>query len=324
MGSVERQGQHRRLRLQRRVGHRPDPRGHGGRRRSAPRRPHEPHSTSWAAKSPEERAKYCTRIAEGLGARMDEIATIVTREAGMPKWLSLIVQAGLPINSFSQAAVQAENFKYEEQIGNSLVVREPVGVVGCITPWNYPLHQIAAKVAYAMAAGCTVVLKPSEIAPLDAYVLAEVDQRRRPSRQACSTSSPAPGPAVGEAIAAAPRHRHGVVHGLDPRRQARGRGGVADAEARRARARRQVRQHPARRPRRREVREGRARRHRQGLPQLGPDLHRADPHARSRSRSWPTPSASRPTRSRPSSSRRIRSPTAPCSARCRHSRRSSA
>ncbi|HEX2381626.1 MAG TPA: aldehyde dehydrogenase family protein, partial [Acidimicrobiales bacterium] len=128
----------------------------------------------WAAKSPEERAKYSTRIAEGLGARMDEIATIVTREAGMPKWLSLIVQAGLPINSFSQAAVQAENFQYEQQLGSSLVVREPVGVVGCITPWNYPLHQIAAKVAYAMAAGCTVVLKPSEIAPLDAYVLAEV------------------------------------------------------------------------------------------------------------------------------------------------------
>jgi acyl-CoA reductase-like NAD-dependent aldehyde dehydrogenase len=128
----------------------------------------------WAAKSPEERAKYCTRIAEGLGARMDEIATIVTREAGMPKWLSQLVQAGLPINSFTMAAQIAESFPYEETVGNSLVVREPVGVVGCITPWNYPLHQIAAKVAYAMAAGCTVVLKPSEVAPLDAYVLAEV------------------------------------------------------------------------------------------------------------------------------------------------------
>jgi aldehyde dehydrogenase (NAD+) len=128
----------------------------------------------WAATSPEERAKFCTRIAEGLGARMDEIGTLVTREAGMPKWLSVMVQAGLPVNSFTMAAQIAENFEYETTVGNSLVVREPVGVVGCITPWNYPLHQIAAKVAYAMAAGCTVVLKPSEIAPLDAYVLTEV------------------------------------------------------------------------------------------------------------------------------------------------------
>ena len=128
----------------------------------------------WAATSAEERAKFCTRIAEGLGARMDEIGTLVTREAGMPKWLSTLVQAGLPVNSFTMAAQIAENFEYETEVGNSLVVREPVGVVGCITPWNYPLHQIAAKVAYAMAAGCTVVLKPSEVAPLDAYVLAEV------------------------------------------------------------------------------------------------------------------------------------------------------
>jgi acyl-CoA reductase-like NAD-dependent aldehyde dehydrogenase len=129
---------------------------------------------AWAAKSPEERAKFCNRIAEGLGARMDEIATVVTREAGMPKWLSLMVQAGLPINSFATAAALAESYQYETTVGTSLVVKEPVGVVGCITPWNYPLHQIAAKVAYAMAAGCTVVLKPSEIAPLDAYILTEV------------------------------------------------------------------------------------------------------------------------------------------------------
>jgi aldehyde dehydrogenase (NAD+) len=129
---------------------------------------------AWAATSPEERGKYCSRIAEGLGARMDEIATVVTREAGMPKWLSQIVQAGLPINSFNVAAGLADTYEFEQTVGNSLVVREPVGVVGAITPWNYPLHQIAAKVAYALAAGCTVVLKPSEVAPLDAFILAEV------------------------------------------------------------------------------------------------------------------------------------------------------
>ena len=159
--------------------------------------------TEWAARSPEERGKFMTRIAEGLGGRMDEIATIVTREAGMPKWLSLIVQAGLPINSFSQAGALAGSYQYEEQNGNSLIVREPVGVVGCITPWNYPLHQVAAKVAFAMAAGCTVVLKPSEVAPLDAFVLAEVinDAGLPPGVFNLVTGT---GPVVGEAIASHP------------------------------------------------------------------------------------------------------------------------
>jgi aldehyde dehydrogenase (NAD+) len=157
----------------------------------------------WSQRSSEERGKFCTRIAEGLGGRMDEIATIVTREAGMPKWLSLMVQAGLPINSFNAAGALAESYVYEETVGNSLVVKEPVGVVGCITPWNYPLHQIAAKVAYAMAAGCTVVLKPSEIAPLDAYVLAEVinDAGLPPGVFNLVTGT---GPGVGEAIAGHP------------------------------------------------------------------------------------------------------------------------
>ncbi len=128
----------------------------------------------WSAKSVEERAKFCQQISEGLAGRADEIATIITREAGMPKWLSLIVQAGLPINAFATAGHLAETYEYETTIGSSLVVKEPVGIVGAITPWNYPLNQIAAKVAYAMAAGCTVVLKPSEVAPLDAFLLAEV------------------------------------------------------------------------------------------------------------------------------------------------------
>jgi acyl-CoA reductase-like NAD-dependent aldehyde dehydrogenase len=159
---------------------------------------------TWSQTSPEERAKYCTRIAEGLGARMDEIATVVTREAGMPKWLSLMIQAGLPINTFNTAAQIAETYEYETTNGNSLIVREPVGVVGCITPWNYPLHQIAAKVAYAIAAGCTVVLKPSEIAPLDAFILAEViDEVGLPAGVFNLVTGT--GPEVGEAISAHPQ-----------------------------------------------------------------------------------------------------------------------
>src|SRR5678815_5047449 len=84
------------------------------------------------------------------------------------------IQAGLPILTFGNYAKIAGEFAFEEKVGNSLVVRDPVGVVGAITPWNYPLHQIALKVAPALAAGCTVVVKPSEIAPFNAFILAEV------------------------------------------------------------------------------------------------------------------------------------------------------
>jgi acyl-CoA reductase-like NAD-dependent aldehyde dehydrogenase len=128
----------------------------------------------WAATPPEERAKFCARIGDGIEARTDEIATLVSQEVGMVKGLSKVIQAGLPHNSFSVIPQVVADFAWEEKVGNSLVVREPVGVVGAITPWNYPLHQIAAKVAYGLAAGCTIVLKPSEVAPLNAFVLAEI------------------------------------------------------------------------------------------------------------------------------------------------------
>jgi acyl-CoA reductase-like NAD-dependent aldehyde dehydrogenase len=129
---------------------------------------------TWSTTTVEERAKYLTRITEGLQARMDDIATLVSQEVGMPKTLSLLVQAGLPLMDFQNTAALVNEVQFEEQVGSSLIVREPVGVVGAITPWNYPLHQIAAKVAPALAAGCTIVLKPSEVAPLNAFVLAEV------------------------------------------------------------------------------------------------------------------------------------------------------
>ena len=121
----------------------------------------------------------------------------------MTKKLSKQIQVGLPINSFKQAALVAEQFPFEEQRGSSTIVREPIGVVGCITPWNFPLHQISAKVAYAMAAGCTVVLKPSEVAPLDAFILAAIiDEVGLPAGVFNLVSGT--GPVVGEAIAAHP------------------------------------------------------------------------------------------------------------------------
>ena len=158
---------------------------------------------SWSALDVEERAKYMNRIGDGIAARMDELATAISRETGMTKFLSQMIQVGLPINSFKQAAIVAENFKYSRELGTSLVVREPIGVVGCITPWNYPLHQITAKVAFAMAAGCTVVLKPSEIAPIDAFILAEIiDEVGLPAGVFNLVTGT--GPVVGEALAAHP------------------------------------------------------------------------------------------------------------------------
>jgi betaine-aldehyde dehydrogenase len=128
----------------------------------------------WSGGSAEWRAGFLERISAGLKARADELAKLIAQEVGMPLKLSARIQAGLPIANFANYARLVKAFSFETRVGNSLVVREPVGVVGAITPWNYPLHQITLKVAPALAAGCTVVLKPSEIAPLNAFVLAEV------------------------------------------------------------------------------------------------------------------------------------------------------
>jgi acyl-CoA reductase-like NAD-dependent aldehyde dehydrogenase len=159
--------------------------------------------SSWSQTSAEERSKYLSRIQEGLQARMADIANTIASEVGMPINLSMIIQAGLPTMSFGSMAQLATEFSFEEQIGNSLVVREPIGVVGAITPWNYPLHQIAAKVAPALAAGCTIVLKPSEVAPLNAFILAEIiDEVGLPAGVFNLVSGA--GPVVGEAIASHP------------------------------------------------------------------------------------------------------------------------
>ena len=129
---------------------------------------------SWSQTSVDERADWLARIAQALSERMEEIAALIAQELGMPIKLAHMIQAGLPTMSFGSMPQVMADMTWEEEVGNSLIVREPVGVVGAITPWNYPLHQIAAKVAPALAAGCTVVLKPSEVTPLNAFVLADV------------------------------------------------------------------------------------------------------------------------------------------------------
>jgi aldehyde dehydrogenase (NAD+)/betaine-aldehyde dehydrogenase len=158
---------------------------------------------SWSQTPREERAGYLTAIAGGIGERAEEFAATISQELGMPLKLSQIVQVGLPMSQFAATPQLMEEVAWEEEIGNSRVLREAIGVLGAITPWNYPLNQIAAKVAPALAAGCTVVLKPSEVTPLNAFLLAEVIE---------AVGLPAgvfnmvtgTGPVVGEAIAAHP------------------------------------------------------------------------------------------------------------------------
>jgi acyl-CoA reductase-like NAD-dependent aldehyde dehydrogenase len=158
---------------------------------------------SWSARPVEVRTAFLTKVSEELAARMEPLADLITREVGMPRTLSQLVQVGLPMGSFGSMAQVAAGFEWERTVGNSLVVREPVGVVGAITPWNYPLHQIAAKVAPALAAGCTVVLKPSEVAPLNAFVLADIFEAVGLPSGVFNLVSGF-GPVVGEALAGHP------------------------------------------------------------------------------------------------------------------------
>ena len=159
--------------------------------------------TEWSAKPVEERAKFVQLLAEGLAARSDETAETISGEVGMPVFWSKMIQAGLPQAIMGSYVDIAKNFDWEETIGTSLVVKEPIGVVACITPWNYPLHQIVAKVAPALAAGCTVILKPAAEAPLNAFILAEIcDSAGLPAGVFNLVSGK--GSEVGEALAAHP------------------------------------------------------------------------------------------------------------------------
>ncbi|MBI4987654.1 MAG: aldehyde dehydrogenase family protein [Rhodocyclales bacterium] len=157
----------------------------------------------WAATPVAERAAFLKKIQEGLKARADDIARTISGEVGMPLKLSAMIQAGSPIGTFGMYARMLGDFSFEEKVGHSLVLREPIGVVAAITPWNYPLHQIAAKVAPALAAGCTVVLKPSEVAPLNAFILAEaIDAAGLPAGVFNLVTGT--GPVVGEAMVTHP------------------------------------------------------------------------------------------------------------------------
>lgn len=157
----------------------------------------------WSQTAVEERVAVLSRIGDGVAARMAELGAMVAEEVGMPINLATMIQVGLPVMTFSTVASLLATFAFEERVGNSLVVREPVGVVAAITPWNYPLHLIVAKVAAAIGAGCTVVLKPSELAPSVAFVLAEIVHAAGLPAGVFNLLT-GEGPEVGEALVASP------------------------------------------------------------------------------------------------------------------------
>ncbi|MFH9044275.1 aldehyde dehydrogenase family protein [Streptomyces sp. NPDC017966] len=158
----------------------------------------------WAATPLRHRADVMRSLAEGLQKRSEELAATITLEMGAPIAFSRQAQVGFPVASTLAAVASAERFEWTEVIENSLVVREPIGVVGAITPWNFPLQQLVTKVVPAMLAGNSVVLKPSETSPLSARMFAEI-----------ATAAGVPdgvfnvvqgtGPVVGEALSRHPR-----------------------------------------------------------------------------------------------------------------------
>lgn len=157
----------------------------------------------WAFTSREERGALLAKLQQKISARYEELAGIISSEMGMPLTLSRRIQVGLPLSVVESYVRLIGNYPFEERIGNSLVLKEPVGVTACITPWNFPFHQMIAKMAPALAAGCTVILKPSELAPLSSFILAEIihDSGLPPGVLNLVTGT---GGVVGEALASHP------------------------------------------------------------------------------------------------------------------------
>ncbi|MDE5457147.1 aldehyde dehydrogenase family protein [Bradyrhizobium sp. CSA112] len=158
---------------------------------------------TYSEASVEQRLSWLQKIIEGFRARLPELARTMTLEMGAPITFATQRQATVALFHFEEAARVLAQYRFEERMGNGIIRREPIGVCGLITPWNWPLNQVASKVAPALATGCTVVLKPSEIAPLSAMLFAEiVDDAGIPAGVFNLVNGD--GSTVGEAIAAHP------------------------------------------------------------------------------------------------------------------------
>ena len=159
---------------------------------------------NWSASSPTQRAAYLEAARALLEQRADTVAAAISADMGAPLSFARRVQVGTPLAVLASYVDLLASYDFGgSRVGNSLIVREPAGVIGAITPWNYPLHQIVAKVAAALAAGCTVVLKPSEVAPLAAYELADIFHETGLPAGVFNLVS-GTGPVTGAAIAAHP------------------------------------------------------------------------------------------------------------------------
>ncbi|WP_369226976.1 aldehyde dehydrogenase family protein [Streptomyces sp. R39] len=158
----------------------------------------------WASTSPQHRAAVIRRLAEGLQKHSEDLAATITLEMGAPITFSRQAQVGFPVASTLAAVTAAEQFEWTEVIENSLVIREPIGVVGAVTPWNFPLQQLVTKVVPAMLAGNSVVLKPSELSPLSARMFAEIATEAGLPDGVFNVVQ-GTGPVVGEALSSHPR-----------------------------------------------------------------------------------------------------------------------
>ena len=151
----------------------------------------------------EERLDLLNRIIAGYEKRMEDMANAITEEMGAPIWLSKSAQAMIGLVHLKTAAGVLANYEFEHKRGSTNIVKEPIGVCGFITPWNWPMNQITCKVAPALAVGCTMVLKPSEIAPFSAYIFAEIlDEAGVPAGVFNMVNGD--GPTVGAAISSHP------------------------------------------------------------------------------------------------------------------------
>jgi acyl-CoA reductase-like NAD-dependent aldehyde dehydrogenase len=128
----------------------------------------------WSARSAADRVGLLSALAAGLDQRASDLARLITTEVGTPIKLSEMLQVAPPIRNMAGLAAVVESQPFSERVGESLVLREPVGVAAVITAWNYPLQQVLGKIGSALATGCTVVVKPSEIAPLSAFAVADL------------------------------------------------------------------------------------------------------------------------------------------------------
>ena len=211
---------------------------------------------TYSQTSREERVALLSKIVEVYKTRMKDIGAAVSDEMGAPLPMAEKMQAGAGLGHIMSTLEVLKNYHFEEPMGSAVVVREPVGVVGMITPWNWPLNQIACKVAPALAAGCTMILKPSEFTPSSALIFAEILHEAGVPKGVFNLINGL-GPEVGAAMSRAPEHRHDLVYRLDPRRHRRRQARCTHRQARQPGTRRQIAEHH---PRRRRPHQGRHRR----------------------------------------------------------------